>query len=160
MRQFIILQDLFRQVICRAFAADFLVISAEDIGLAYPQAISVVKACVDSALQLGFPEARIPLAEAVILLATAPKSNSAIMAIDSALSDIESMDTGDIPEHLKDSHYGGAKNSVMEQSTNIRTVMKIIMSNSNICLTTLGTLNITILGTIKPNSRQKFIGTE
>lgn len=142
--------------ICRRL----LVISAEDIGLAYPQAISVVKACVDSALQLGFPEARIPLAEAVILLATAPKSNSAIMAIDSALSDIEGMDTGDIPEHLKDSHYGGAKNSVMEQSTNIRTVMKIIMSNSNICLITLGTLNITILGTIKPNSRQKFIGTE
>ena len=91
--------------ICRRL----LVISAEDIGLAYPQAISVVKACVDSALQLGFPEARIPLAEAVILLATAPKSNSAIMAIDSALGDIESMDTGDIPEHLKDSHYGGAK---------------------------------------------------
>lgn len=137
-----------------------MVISAEDIGLAYPQAISVVKACVDSALQLGFPEARIPLAEAVILLATAPKSNSAIMAIDSALSDIEGKDTGDIPEHLKDSHYGGAKNSVTEQSTNIRTVMKIIMSNSNICLTTLGTLNITILGIIKPNSRQKFIGTE
>ena len=91
--------------ICRRL----LVISAEDIGLAYPQAISVVKACVDSALQLGFPEARIPLAEAVILLATAPKSNSAIMAIDSALSEIEGMDTGDIPEHLKASHYGGAK---------------------------------------------------
>ena len=67
-----------------------------------------MKACVDSALQL-ISEARIPLAEAVILLATAPKSNSAIMAIDSALGDIESMDTGDIPEHLKDSHYGGAK---------------------------------------------------
>ncbi|EKC70796.1 hypothetical protein OBE_03709, partial [human gut metagenome] len=84
-----------------------------------------------------------------------------IMAIDSALSDIEGMDTGDIPEHLKDSHYGGSKKTtVTEQSTNIRTVMKIIMSNSNICLTTLGTLNITILGTIKPNSRQKFIGTE
>ena len=86
--------------ICRRL----LVISAEDIRRASPQAISGVKACVDSALQLGFPEARIPLAEAVILLATAPKSNSAIMAIDSALSDIEGMDTGDIPEHLKDSH--------------------------------------------------------
>ena len=60
-----------------------------------------MKACVDSAMQLGFPEARIPLAEAVILLATAPKSNSAITAIDSALSDIEGMDTGDIPEHPK-----------------------------------------------------------
>jgi len=90
--------------ICRRL----LVISAEDIGLAYPQAISIVKSCVDSALQLGFPEARIPLAEAVILLATAPKSNSAVCAIDEAMADIERMDTGDIPAHLKDSHYGGA----------------------------------------------------
>jgi putative ATPase len=91
--------------ICRRL----LVIAAEDIGLAYPQAITVVKSCVDSALQLGFPEARIPLAEAVILLATAPKSNSAICAIDAAIRDIESKDTGDIPAHLKDSHYSGAK---------------------------------------------------
>ncbi len=86
-----------------------LVMAAEDIGLAHPQAISIVKACVDSALQLGFPEARIPLAEAVILLATAPKSNSAICAIDDALHDIETRDTGEIPSHLKDSHYQGAK---------------------------------------------------
>lgn len=91
--------------ICRRL----LVIAAEDIGLAYPQAISIVKACVDSALQLGFPEARIPLAEAVILLATAPKSNSAAAAIDEALMDIEKIDVGDIPAHLKDAHYGGAK---------------------------------------------------
>ncbi len=90
--------------ICRRL----LVISAEDIGLAYPQAISIVKSCVDSALQLGLPEARIPLAEAVILLATAPKSNSAIMAIDKAMTDIEKSDTGDIPAHIKDAHYGGA----------------------------------------------------
>ncbi|MDY3972216.1 MAG: replication-associated recombination protein A [Clostridia bacterium] len=90
--------------ICRRL----LVISAEDIGLAYPQAISIVKSCVDSALQLGLPEARIPLAEAVILLATAPKSNSAIMAIDKAMTDIEKTDTGDIPAHIKDAHYGGA----------------------------------------------------
>lgn len=93
------------QSICRRV----LVIAAEDIGLAYPQAIVTVKACVDSALQLGFPEARIPLAEAVLLLATAPKSNSAVMAIDAALSDIQNSDTGDIPLHLKDSHYSGAK---------------------------------------------------
>lgn len=90
--------------ICRRL----LVISAEDIGLAYPQAISIVKSCVDSALQLGLPEARIPLAEAVILLATAPKSNSAIMAIDKAMTDIKKSDTGDIPAHIKDAHYGGA----------------------------------------------------
>ena len=92
------------QSVCRRL----LVISAEDIGLAYPQAISIVKACVDSALQLGLPEAQIPLAEAVILLATAPKSNSAIMAIGKAMADIEKADTGDIPAHIKDAHYGGA----------------------------------------------------
>lgn len=92
------------QSICRRL----LVMASEDIGLAYPMASVVVKSCVDSALQLGFPEARIPLAEAVILIATSPKSNSAISAIDSALKDIGSMDTGDVPEHLKDSHYAGS----------------------------------------------------
>ncbi len=86
-----------------------LVTASEDIGLAYPQAISIVKSCVDAALQLGMPEARIPLAEAAILLATAPKSNSAINAIDAAMADIQNSDTGDVPLHLKDSHYGGAK---------------------------------------------------
>lgn len=85
-----------------------LVIAAEDIGLAYPQAISIVKSCVDSALQVGLPEARIPLAQAVILLATAPKSNSAILAIDAALEDLSNKDIGDIPLHLKDGHYNGA----------------------------------------------------
>ncbi|MDO4562840.1 MAG: replication-associated recombination protein A [Clostridia bacterium] len=86
-----------------------LVIAAEDVGLAYPQAITVTKACVDAALQLGLPEARIPLAEAVILLSTAPKSNSVICAIDEAMHDVENTQTGDIPLHLKDSHYSGAK---------------------------------------------------
>lgn len=90
--------------ICRRL----MVIAAEDIGLAYPNAIAIVKACVDSAMQLGFPEARIPLAEAVVLLATAPKSNSAIIAIDAALSDLDNRDVGDIPSDLKDAHYGGA----------------------------------------------------
>lgn len=93
------------QSICRRV----LVMASEDIGLAYPQAAAIVKSCVDSALQLGFPEARIPLAQAVLLLATAPKSNSAINAIDAAIHDIESSDTGDIPEYLKDSHYGGSQ---------------------------------------------------
>lgn len=86
-----------------------LVIASEDIGLAYPQAVSIVKSCVDSALQLGLPEARIPLAQAVILLCTAPKSNSAINAIDAALEVVRSGDYGDIPAHLKDGHYGGAQ---------------------------------------------------
>lgn len=86
-----------------------MVIAAEDIGLAYPQAVSIVKSCVDCALQLGLPEARIPLAEAAIALATAPKSNSAIMAIDAAMADVAGSDTGDVPLHLKDAHYSGAK---------------------------------------------------
>ncbi len=92
-----------------------LVIAAEDIGLAYPQAIVVTKACVDSALQLGMPEARIPLAEAAILLATAPKSNSAIVAIDSAMQDIKNGINGDIPRTLQNKHYDGADAKVKGQ---------------------------------------------
>lgn len=93
------------QSICRRI----MVIACEDVGLAYPTAVTIVKSCVDCALQLGFPEARIPLSQAVILLATAPKSNSAICAIDSALADLESTGAGEIPDNLKDSHYSGAK---------------------------------------------------
>lgn len=91
--------------ICRRL----LVIACEDVGLAYPNAITIVKSCVDAANMLGFPEARIPLAQATILLATAPKSNAAYKAIDSALFDLEKVNVGDIPNHLKDSHYAGAK---------------------------------------------------
>ncbi len=90
-------------------ARRLMVIASEDVGLAYPQAAQIVKSLVDSAFQLGFPEAQLPLAEATILLATAPKSNSAANAIWSAVADIESGKTGDIPSHLKDSHYKGAQ---------------------------------------------------
>ena len=89
-------------------ARRMLVIASEDIGLAYPQCAAIVKALVDSAFQLGLPEARIPLAEAVILMATAPKSNSAAAAIDAAMADVRAGRTGDIPAHIKDAHYGGA----------------------------------------------------
>lgn len=92
--------------ICRRL----LVIASEDIGLAYPQAISIVKSCVDSAMQLGLPEARIPLAQATILLASSPKSNSSLTSIDKALYDLENKELGDIPLYLKDGHYDGAKN--------------------------------------------------
>lgn len=86
------------------------VIASEDIGLAYPQAATIVKALVDSARELGFPEARIPLAEATILLATSPKSNSAIIAIDAAMHDIENMEVGAIPLDIRDAHYSGSHN--------------------------------------------------
>lgn len=92
-----------------SIARRLLVIASEDIGLAYPNAITIVKSCVDAALQLGLPEARIPLSQAVILLATSPKSNSAVTAIDNALSDIDSKEIGDIPSYLRDGHYEDAE---------------------------------------------------
>ena len=81
--------------------------ASEDIGLAYPQAVQIVKACVDSALQLGLPEARLPLAEAALVLATAPKSNSACMAIDAALADIRAGHVGPFPRELQNVHADG-----------------------------------------------------
>ncbi|MCL2588811.1 MAG: replication-associated recombination protein A [Oscillospiraceae bacterium] len=86
-----------------------LVTAAEDIGLAHPQALAIVKACVDMAREIGLPEARLPLADAVILLATAPKSNSGDHAISTAMADIQMGKHGDIPNHLKDTHYSGAQ---------------------------------------------------
>lgn len=93
-----------------------LVIAAEDIGLAYPQAIAVVKACVDSAMQLGLPEARIPLGDAVILLATSPKSNSGYKAINAALADVQNGAVGDFPRHLQNKHYDGIDAEVRGQN--------------------------------------------
>ena len=91
--------------ICRRL----LVIASEDVGLAYPNAIVIVKACVDSAMQIGFPEAKIPLAQATILLATSPKSNSTYLAIASALEELDNEFVMDIPDNIKDAHYSGAK---------------------------------------------------
>ena len=81
--------------------------ASEDIGLAYPQAAMIVKACVDSALQLGLPEARLPLAEAALLLATAPKSNSVVVGIDRATTDIRAGKAGPIPRELQNVHADG-----------------------------------------------------
>ncbi|MEG2204781.1 MAG: replication-associated recombination protein A, partial [Oscillospiraceae bacterium] len=86
-----------------------LVTAAEDVGLAYPQILPIVKACVDSAMQLGLPEGRIPLADAVILVSTSPKSNSGIMAIDAAMEDVQQGKGGEIPDSLRDGHYKGAQ---------------------------------------------------
>ncbi len=97
--------------ICRRL----MVIACEDVGLAYPQAVSIVKSCVDCALQLGLPEARIPLAEAAILLATAPKSNSAYLAIAQAIGDIERGETGSVPRNLQNVHYDGEGDVVRGQ---------------------------------------------
>jgi len=86
-----------------------MVIASEDVGLAYPQAVPIVKGCIDAANMLGLPEARIPLAQAVLVLATAPKSNSAIAGIDAAMEDVRNGSSGQIPPSLRDAHYAGAK---------------------------------------------------
>ena len=81
-----------------------MVIACEDVGLAYPQIIPIVKACVDAADMLGLPEARIPLGDAAVLMATAPKSNSGYMALNKALADVKKGKGGDFPRHLQNVH--------------------------------------------------------
>ena len=81
-----------------------MVIAAEDVGLAYPMIIPIVNACVDMALKLGMPEARIPLGDAAVLMATSPKSNTGHVALDAALADIRKGKTGDFPRHLQNMH--------------------------------------------------------
>ncbi|WP_435990045.1 replication-associated recombination protein A [Rossellomorea sp. LjRoot5] len=92
-----------------SIARRLLVIAYEDIGLANPQAGPRTLAAVETAEKIGFPEARIPLANAIIELCLSPKSNSAITAIDLALADIRKGKSGEVPDHLKDAHYQGAK---------------------------------------------------
>ena len=81
-----------------------MVIAAEDVGLAYPMIIPIVNAAVDMALKLGMPEARIPLGDVAVLMATAPKSNSGHIALDMALADVRKGKTGDFPRHLQNMH--------------------------------------------------------
>ncbi len=92
-----------------------LVIASEDVGLAYPMAVPIVKACVDSAMQLGMPEARIPIGEAVVLLATSPKSNSAYNAINAALDDVQHGEAYDFPRQLQNVHCDGVGAAVKGQ---------------------------------------------
>ncbi len=87
-----------------------LVCACEDVGLAYPQIIPIVKSCVDIALQVGLPEARLPLADAVIMVALAPKSNSGHDAINAAMADVQMGKGGPIPRQLQNMHYDGEDN--------------------------------------------------
>lgn len=93
-----------------------MVCACEDVGLAYPQIIPIVKAAVDIAESVGLPEARIPLADAVVLVATSPKSNSAYNAINSAMADIEKGIGGSIPRQLQNKHYDGEDAEVKGQN--------------------------------------------
>lgn len=91
------------------------VCACEDVGLAYPQIIPIVKSAVDIAMMVGLPEARIPLADAVILVATAPKSNSGEMAIDMAMTDVQKGNYGPVPRQLQNKHFDGEDAEVKGQ---------------------------------------------
>ena len=93
----------------RFIARRIVIHAAEDVGLADPMALVLASAAFQAAEFIGWPEARIPLAEATIYIATAPKSNSTIIAISNAIKDVESGRTLPVPEHLRDAHYQGAK---------------------------------------------------
>ena len=92
-----------------------MVCACEDVGLAYPMIIPIVKAAVDAALQVGLPEARIPLADAVVLVATAPKSNTAYNAINEAMADLKKGKSGPIPRTLQNKHFDGEDAEVKGQ---------------------------------------------
>ncbi|WP_308464688.1 replication-associated recombination protein A [Rathayibacter soli] len=93
----------------RFIARRIIVLASEDIGMADPQALGVAVAAADAVQYIGMPEGRIPLAQAVVHLATAPKSNAAYMALDAAIADVRAGKIGRVPEHLRDAHYPGAK---------------------------------------------------
>ena len=93
-----------------------MVCASEDVGLAYPQIIPIVKAAVDTALMVGLPEAQIPLADAVILVCLAPKSNSGCVAIEKAWADVKAGKVGEIPRHLQNMHYDGQDAEIKGQN--------------------------------------------
>lgn len=93
----------------RMIGRRLLVMASEDVGMAYPSAISIVTACVQAAEMVGMPEAVINLSQAVVLMAAAPKSNAAYMALEAAMNDIKTKKIDDVPPHLKDAHYSGAQ---------------------------------------------------
>lgn len=93
----------------RFIARRIIVLAAEDVGMADPQALLVAVAAADAVQLIGMPEGRIPLAEAVVYLSTAPKSNASYLAIDQAIADVRAGKIGRVPAHLRDAHYAGAK---------------------------------------------------
>lgn len=93
-----------------------MICACEDVGLAYPQIIPIVKAAVDAAMMVGLPEARIPLADAVILVAESPKSNSAYEAINTAMADVKKGNFGPIPRQLQNKHYDGEDAEIKGQN--------------------------------------------
>ena len=118
------------QAACRRL----MVIAAEDVGLAYPMIMPIVKSCVDMALMIGMPEARIPLGDAAVLMATSPKSNTGHIALDAALEDVRRGKVGDFPRHLQNMHVD---TYTMERSRGTSTpiIFRVAGSSSSTCRT-------------------------
>ena len=135
-----------------------MVCACEDVGLAYPMIIPIVKAAVDAALQVGLPEARIPLADAVVLVATAPKSNSAYDGINRAMDDVQRGKSGPIPRTLQNVHYDGSDVAKKASFTAIRTITRIIGSTSSIFRMPCSALRTITTETTKTSRRLKRIG--
>uniref|UniRef100_UPI0025BE5E21 replication-associated recombination protein A n=1 Tax=Herbiconiux sp. TaxID=1871186 RepID=UPI0025BE5E21 len=93
----------------RFIARRVIILASEDIGIADPQALPIAVAAAEAVQMIGMPEGRIPLAEAVVYLATAPKSNASYMGINAAIADVKAGNFGRVPKHLRDAHYAGAK---------------------------------------------------
>ena len=110
-----------------------MVCASEDVGLAYPQLLPIVKSCVDMAQAVGLPEARIPLADAVVMVCNAPKSNSAYMGINRALADIRTGNSGPVPRQLQNRHCDGDDNPNKGQFYLYPTIFQTIMLSNNIC---------------------------
>ena len=131
--------------------------ASEDIGMAYPQAVAIVKACVDTAMQLGLPEAQLPLAQAAILLATAPKSNSVVEGINAAWADVRRGRTGDIPRELK-TFTRTPRASSASRATSTRTSFRTIGWSSNTCPTRSKTRSTIAMATTRSSRPRRNTG--
>ncbi len=125
--------------ICRRI----IVLASEDIGMADPQSLVIAIAAADAVQYIGMPEGRIPLAQAVVHLACAPKSNAAYMALDAAIADVRNGNTGRVPKHLRDAHYPGPNGWVTARATSTRTTMPSAFSPRTTCPPSFGPPAIT-----------------
>ena len=119
----------------RFIARRIMISAAEDIGMADPQALPIAVAAADAVALIGMPEGRILLAEAVVYLATAPKSNAAYLALDAAIADVRAGTSAACPTHLRDAHYPGASGSATARATCTRTTADSASRRSSTCRT-------------------------
>ena len=117
----------------RFIARRIVIAAAEDVGMADPSALQTAVAAAQAVALIGMPEARIILAEAVVHLATAPKSNAAYLGIDRALADVRAGRIGSVPAHLRDAHYPGARSSATAPPTSTRTTSRTAWPRSSTC---------------------------